>query len=68
MIEGAKRYTAYCEATGKTGTEYVMQAATFLGPERHYLEVWDSPLSKSETLEQRNRQHAADFVEDQNDD
>ena len=40
MIEGARRYAGYCEATGKVGTEFVMQAATFLGPDQHYLEPW----------------------------
>ena len=63
MVYGAKRYAAFCDATGKTGTEYVMQAATFLGPEQHYLEPWASPPSKSETLELKNRQHAVDFLE-----
>ena len=63
MNEGAERYAAYCEATGKTGTEFVMQAATFLGPEKHFLEPWDSPPSKSEAREQRNREAAKDFLE-----
>lgn len=43
LIEGAKRYAAYCRATGKIGTEYVMQVATFYGPERHYLGEWTAP-------------------------
>lgn len=33
MHEGVKRYAAYCEATDRLGTEYVMQAATFFGPD-----------------------------------
>ena len=41
-----------------------MQAATFLGPEQHFLEAWDPPLSKAEKLHQRNRQHAIDFLEE----
>ena len=32
MIEGAARYAAHCDALDETGTQYVMQAATFLGP------------------------------------
>ena len=52
MVEGGHRYAAYCEAIDKTGTQYVMQAATFLGP------------GKSEALEKRNRQHAIDFIKD----
>ncbi len=63
MVDGARRYAAYCDTAGKTGTEYVMQAATFLGPEQHFLEAWNPPLSKSERLHQRNRQHAIDFLE-----
>ena len=50
MIDGASRYTAYCADTGKTGTEYVMQAATFLGPDRHFLNEWDLPASKADAL------------------
>ena len=48
LLEGASRYGAYCKATGKTGTEFVMQACTFLGPERHFLEKWDLPDTRSE--------------------
>ncbi len=33
MHEGTKRYAAYCKATDRLGTEYVMQAATFFGPD-----------------------------------
>ena len=42
MVDGAERYaTHFCEVLGKVGTEYVMQAATFLGSDRHFLEPWD---------------------------
>ena len=67
MVDGARRYAEFCGTAGKIGTEYVMQAATFLGPELHFLEPWDPRPSKSEALEQRNRQHAIDFIEGQND-
>ena len=68
MVEGAYRYAAYCEAIDNTGTQYVMQAATFLGPEQHFLEAWDPPLSKSERIHQHNLQVAADFLNrDKND-
>ena len=43
MFFGTARYAKFCKSTGKTGTEYVMQAATFFGPERHYLETWKIP-------------------------
>jgi hypothetical protein len=43
FIEGAQRYAAYIAATGKTGTEFVKQAATFLGPDKPFLLSWDPP-------------------------
>jgi len=43
MIEGAKRYAKFIAETGKDRSEYVMQAKTFLGPEKHFLADWDVP-------------------------
>jgi hypothetical protein len=43
MISGAMRYAAYCDAKRITGTEYVMQAATFLGPDLHFTNDWSNP-------------------------
>jgi hypothetical protein len=43
FIAGAKRYAAHCEALGKVGTEFVKQAATFLGPDKPFLESWSAP-------------------------
>lgn len=43
MLEGVKRYAAYVRATGSTGTQYVKQAATFFGPDRHFEESWLTP-------------------------
>lgn len=40
LTEGVKRYAAYCDATDKTGTEFVKLAATFFGPGDHYLADW----------------------------
>ena len=53
MHKGTKSYKEFCDATGKTNTEFVMQAATFFGPEKHYLESWDIPI-KQETLPRDN--------------
>jgi len=46
MLAGVKRYAAFCEATGKVGTEYVQQGATFFGPGEHFLAAWDPPAVK----------------------
>ena len=40
LIDGVRRYAAYCKAQGKTGTEYVKQAATFFGPDEEFNEAW----------------------------
>jgi len=54
FIAGAKRYAAFCEATGKTGTEYVKQACTFLGPDKPFLNDWKPPPTKAEARQDRN--------------
>jgi len=54
VLEGAHRYAVYCAATDRIGTEYVMQAATFCGPDKHYLELWQPPATKSERLQDQN--------------
>ena len=41
---GAQRYKRFCDQTGKTGTEYVMMATSFLSPKKlAYLELWAIP-------------------------
>lgn len=42
---GVQRYAAFIRATGKLGTEYVKQAATFFGPDRHFEESWTPPAA-----------------------
>lgn len=43
MLAGVKRYAAYARATGSVGTQYVKQAASFFGPDRHFEESWQAP-------------------------
>lgn len=43
IIDGAERYGRYCEATGKAGTEFVMQGARFFGPSRPWEQAWTLP-------------------------
>lgn len=60
FIAGAKRYAAFCEATGKIGTEYVKQAASFLGPDKPFLQPWDPPPPRpSGRSPEAPRQHRA---------
>jgi hypothetical protein len=47
MITGSERYAAWCVATGKTGTETVMQAKRFFGPDKPFLNTWEhKPLQR----------------------
>ncbi len=54
FLEGAQRYADYCDSTVTTGTQFVMQAATFCGPEKHFLESWKPPATKSELRQDKN--------------
>ena len=54
MLEGAQRYALFVQSTGKEHTEFVKQAATFLGPDEHFLESWDLPIATE-------RQHKTRF-------
>lgn len=40
LLAGVERYAGFVRATGKEGTEYVQQAATFFGPSEHWKEPW----------------------------
>ncbi len=47
MLAGVSRYAGYVRATGSEGTQFVKQAATFFGPDRHFEEVWQPPAGKT---------------------
>ena len=41
-------YCAFCDATQKTGTELVMQASRFFGPNREFENDWTIPKPKAD--------------------
>lgn len=43
LIEGVKRYAAYCVAV-KKDPEYVMHASTFCGPDKGFMQEWEIPV------------------------
>jgi hypothetical protein len=49
MLDGGQRYATYCVATGKLGTEFVLQGATFLGPDRRFEDDWALPVDGGAT-------------------
>lgn len=50
ILSGLSRYTAFIKATGKVGTEFVLQASTFLGPDKRFLEAWDAPTASGHAV------------------
>lgn len=52
MLAGVQRYAEFIRGTGKEGTEYVQQAATFLGKNRSFEQPWKPP-PKPETAHDR---------------
>ena len=42
MLDGVARYAAFIRGTGKEGTQFVKQAATFFGPDEHFREGWNA--------------------------
>lgn len=48
MLEGLRRYRAWCEARDMPGTRFVMLTATFLGPSDppHFALPWDPAIEK----------------------
>ena len=58
MLAGVKRYARYCAAMD-IQPQYVMQAATFFGPDKHYENDWTIP--KKKPTEDPDKQHHPDF-------
>lgn len=54
LIAGIERYAKFCDATGKTGSEFVKMASTFFGPSKFWLEPWKSPARSAGSREARN--------------
>lgn len=48
MLEGVRRYALHIRAKAKEGTEFVLQAATFFGPDKNFLESWEQPKHQSQ--------------------
>lgn len=53
MHDGTCRYRQFCEATGKLGTEFVMQAKRFFGQSKAFAQPWETPSGGSHETHQR---------------
>lgn len=54
MLEGVKRYAGWVSAMGNSGTQFVKQAVTFFGPDRHFEESWEVPAVSGAFLQVEN--------------
>lgn len=50
MLDGVKRYAAYCRADGSEHSKYVKQAKTFFGPGEHWKEEWATADTQQRSL------------------
>lgn len=62
MLDGVRRYKRFLQATGEEGQKTVQQAATFLGDNKGYLELWHPPPPKQRELSPVERVMAANGV------
>jgi hypothetical protein len=62
LLDSAQRYRDFCQEAGKERTEYVLQAATFFGSNRQFLEAWDKPANKADTLREANVRVSQDWL------
>jgi hypothetical protein len=62
ILDGVRRYAAYCEATDIIGTQFVKQAASFCGPECHFTLPWDPPRNKAERKQDKTVNAAREFL------
>ena len=52
ILAGTRRYADFIRATGKEGSEYVLHAATFCGPDKRYLNLWAPPAEKETVMDE----------------
>ena len=62
LHDGARRYAEFCRITGKVGTEFVQQAARFLGPDKPFLDPWNPPSTKADIRLASNLDAAEEFM------
>lgn len=62
ILAGAERYAVFVRATGKEHTEGVLQAATFVGPDKHFLNPYTLPATKADARLASNLSAADEFM------
>jgi len=62
ILDGTRRYAEFIRATGKERTDFVLQAATFVGPSKHFLNPYELPASKADARLANNLSAADEFM------
>lgn len=71
LVAAAERYARYCDATGRTGTNYVMSPGRFFSAaDRPWLQPWDPPkrnghdasVSRSKSAEQTENEYIERYI------
>ena len=62
LLAGVLRYAAHCDAKGVTGTQYVKRAASFFGPDEHWIEEWNVVAERSVEHAPKNRDPKKQFL------
>lgn len=57
LAAGVERYASYVRVTHGEGSRFVMQAATFLGPDERWAEDWQPPLERTDASDGRRDQN-----------
>jgi hypothetical protein len=62
ILDGALRYAEYCRVTQSVGTQFVKLAASFCGPDKHFLDPWTPPRTKAEAQQDANIDAAHEWL------
>lgn len=62
ILDGTRRYAEFIRATGKERTDFVLQAATFVGPSKHFLNPYELPATKADSRLANNLSAADEFM------
>jgi len=64
LLAGVQRYAAYCQATGKCGTQFVLTPQKFFSePDDPWAQPWEPPKSKAEVAQDANISAAQAWLE-----
>lgn len=66
ILQGVLRYATYIRATNKEHTPYVLQGATFFGPDLHFLEPWEVSAARGTTVQGANNKSGGTRVSREN--